>query len=262
MVIGGGGTSSPSNQLLFDRPACRVITAVGATDPATGKKTPVYVGEQAPWSAFRDREHSYGFATFDVDPRLRGRGDLDGRDLFRGPGALRPDRARGPVPAPQATRARLSAVKEHIHVGRRLGRTVGPVRQAARTAAGALGRTFDAMAKKQKDEHTALVEPAADIAAPPSTAATPVGSAVEIAPRRDAALASNSGSAGSGWLEPVGDTLVGSVQVLRGLLPESRLPLFLASTALVVTGLIDPPVALGAGLAFEALRRWEPSAAH
>ncbi|MCD2192052.1 metallophosphoesterase family protein [Actinomycetospora endophytica] len=68
MVIGGGGTSSPSNQLFFDPPACRVITAVGPADPATGKKTPVYVGEQAPWSAVRDREHSYGFATFDVDP--------------------------------------------------------------------------------------------------------------------------------------------------------------------------------------------------
>src|ERR1700684_4442124 len=25
MVIGGGGTSAPSNQLLFDPPACRVI---------------------------------------------------------------------------------------------------------------------------------------------------------------------------------------------------------------------------------------------
>lgn len=72
MVIGGGGTSSPSNQLFFDPPACRVITAVATADPATGKKTPVYVGEQAPWSAFRDREHAYGFATFDVDPGSSG----------------------------------------------------------------------------------------------------------------------------------------------------------------------------------------------
>ena len=30
MVLGGGGTSSPSNQLFFDPPQCRVITAVGA----------------------------------------------------------------------------------------------------------------------------------------------------------------------------------------------------------------------------------------
>src|SRR6202040_3254932 len=50
MVIGGGGTSSPSNQLFFDPPQCRVITAVGEPDPATGKRPPVYVKEQAPWS--------------------------------------------------------------------------------------------------------------------------------------------------------------------------------------------------------------------
>jgi hypothetical protein len=32
MVIGGGGTSVPSNQLFFNPPACRVITAVGEPD--------------------------------------------------------------------------------------------------------------------------------------------------------------------------------------------------------------------------------------
>jgi hypothetical protein len=40
MVIGGGGTSAPSNQLFFNPPACRVITAVGEPDPATGKRPP------------------------------------------------------------------------------------------------------------------------------------------------------------------------------------------------------------------------------
>jgi hypothetical protein len=68
MVIGGGGTSSPSNQLFFDPPQCRVITAVGAPDPATGKRPPVYVKEPAPWSAVRNAAHSYGFAAFTVDP--------------------------------------------------------------------------------------------------------------------------------------------------------------------------------------------------
>jgi 3',5'-cyclic AMP phosphodiesterase CpdA len=69
MVIGGGGTSVPSNQLFFDPPACRVITAVGdAPDPATGKRPPVYVKEDAPWSAVRNAAHSYGFAAFDLDP--------------------------------------------------------------------------------------------------------------------------------------------------------------------------------------------------
>jgi 3',5'-cyclic AMP phosphodiesterase CpdA len=69
MIIGGGGTSSPSNQLFFDPPACRVITAVGdAPDPATNKRPPVYVKEDAPWSAVRNAAHSYGFAAFQVDP--------------------------------------------------------------------------------------------------------------------------------------------------------------------------------------------------
>jgi hypothetical protein len=68
MVIGGGGTSVPSNTLFFDPPQCRVITAVGAPDPKTGKRPPVYVHEQAPWSAVRNAAHSYGFAAFSVDP--------------------------------------------------------------------------------------------------------------------------------------------------------------------------------------------------
>lgn len=68
LVIGGGGTSAPSNQLFFPGDKCRVITAVGDKDPATGQKTPVYVLEDAPWSAFKDAEHPYGFCAFDVDP--------------------------------------------------------------------------------------------------------------------------------------------------------------------------------------------------
>jgi 3',5'-cyclic AMP phosphodiesterase CpdA len=68
MVIGGGGTSLPSNQLFFNPPQCRVITAVAEPDPATGRRPPVYVKEPAPWSAARNAAHSYGFAAFTVDP--------------------------------------------------------------------------------------------------------------------------------------------------------------------------------------------------
>jgi 3',5'-cyclic AMP phosphodiesterase CpdA len=75
MVIGGGGTSLPSNQLFFDPPACRVITAVGVPDPATGKRPPVYVKEDAPWSAVRNAAHAYGFAAFRLDPGTRPGGD-------------------------------------------------------------------------------------------------------------------------------------------------------------------------------------------
>jgi 3',5'-cyclic AMP phosphodiesterase CpdA len=75
MVIGGGGTSRPSDALFFNPPQCRVITAVGARDPATGKRPPVYVTEMAPWSAVRNAAHSYGFAAFTVDPGAH-RGDV------------------------------------------------------------------------------------------------------------------------------------------------------------------------------------------
>jgi 3',5'-cyclic AMP phosphodiesterase CpdA len=68
MVIGGGGTSLPSNSLFFDPPQCLVITAVGEPDPKTGKRPPIYVKEEAPWSAVRNAAHSYGFAAFAVDP--------------------------------------------------------------------------------------------------------------------------------------------------------------------------------------------------
>jgi hypothetical protein len=68
MVIGGGGTSKPSNGLFFDPPQCRVITAVGPPDAKTGRRPPIYLHEPAPWSAARDGAHAYGFAAFTVDP--------------------------------------------------------------------------------------------------------------------------------------------------------------------------------------------------
>jgi 3',5'-cyclic AMP phosphodiesterase CpdA len=68
LVIGGGGTSTPTNTMFFPQPRCRVLTSVGAVNPATGQKSPNYVLEDAPWSAFRDRENPYGFVAFDLDP--------------------------------------------------------------------------------------------------------------------------------------------------------------------------------------------------
>lgn len=71
MIIGGGGTSAPSNQLFFNPPACRVVTAVGTYDAAIKKRPPVYVKEDAPWSAVRNAAHAYGVAAFTVDPGSR-----------------------------------------------------------------------------------------------------------------------------------------------------------------------------------------------
>ena len=68
LVIGGGGTSKPTNEFYFPEPRCRVITGVGDFDASIGRKRPIYVVEDAPWSAFRDRDNPYGFVAFDVDP--------------------------------------------------------------------------------------------------------------------------------------------------------------------------------------------------
>jgi len=68
MVIGGGGTSRPSNDLFFDPPQCRVIMGVGAPDAASGKRPPVYAHEPALWSAVRNAAHPYGLAAFALDP--------------------------------------------------------------------------------------------------------------------------------------------------------------------------------------------------
>lgn len=69
MVLGGGGTDSPSNQEFFTDGTGKVITAVGPV--SNGKKPPVYVSEEAIWSAARDLTHPYGFAAFSVDPGHR-----------------------------------------------------------------------------------------------------------------------------------------------------------------------------------------------
>jgi hypothetical protein len=91
--------------------------------------------------------------------------------------------------------------------------------------------------------------------------ATPTGAAPEIAPRHRPAPNGTGGAPPQGWADTVEGALTSSVRVVRDVLPASRLPVYLAGTALLVTGLIDPPIALGAGLAYEALRRWEPRAA-
>ena len=67
MVLGGGGNSSNTNTEFFTNGQAKVITAVSGP-VSGGKRTPTYVMEEAIWSAYRDVEHPYGFAAFDVDP--------------------------------------------------------------------------------------------------------------------------------------------------------------------------------------------------
>ncbi|WP_223199231.1 purple acid phosphatase family protein [Solihabitans fulvus] len=71
MILGGGGTSAPSNQTLFTPPKAKIITGVGPVG-ANGKRPSVFAYEQAGWSAVRDHDHAYGFAGFEVDPGRAG----------------------------------------------------------------------------------------------------------------------------------------------------------------------------------------------
>jgi len=69
MVLGGGGTSRPSNAFLFDPPAARVIVGVRPPAHEGGRRPAIYVREDArEWSAVRDAHHGHGFAAFDVEP--------------------------------------------------------------------------------------------------------------------------------------------------------------------------------------------------
>jgi hypothetical protein len=53
---------------------------VSATaDPATGKRVSTFTKEEVVWSAVRDEQHPYGFASFTVDP---GRHPGDTTQLF------------------------------------------------------------------------------------------------------------------------------------------------------------------------------------
>lgn len=72
LTLGGGGHPSSTQPADFDQPAQGVvITGVGPGDP--GRQHPTIVrSEPAPWSAYRDVSHPYGFAAFDVDPDAGG----------------------------------------------------------------------------------------------------------------------------------------------------------------------------------------------
>jgi Purple acid Phosphatase, N-terminal domain/Calcineurin-like phosphoesterase/TAT (twin-arginine translocation) pathway signal sequence len=74
MIIGGGGTSAPSNGLFYDPPQCDVIMSVGPQLPtppggSRPKRAPNKVTEVATWAGVRDHAHAYGFAVFDVVPQ-------------------------------------------------------------------------------------------------------------------------------------------------------------------------------------------------
>ena len=72
MIIGGGGHSTPTPVADFDMPHDGVlITSVGPGSPQVQHPS-VTTTEPAPWSAYRDLQTPYGFASFDVVPHEPG----------------------------------------------------------------------------------------------------------------------------------------------------------------------------------------------
>ncbi|MFD7900905.1 purple acid phosphatase family protein [Kitasatospora sp. NPDC059747] len=69
MVIGAGGNAATTQDDLFETKQGRVVVAL-EPKPAPGApyRESVWVTEDAPWAAVQDREHTHGFAAFDVDP--------------------------------------------------------------------------------------------------------------------------------------------------------------------------------------------------
>jgi Purple acid Phosphatase, N-terminal domain/Calcineurin-like phosphoesterase len=72
MIIGGGGHSAPTPGGAFDMPHDGVlITSVGAGSPQAQHPS-ITTTEPAPWSAYRDLQTPYGFASFDFVPHEPG----------------------------------------------------------------------------------------------------------------------------------------------------------------------------------------------
>ena len=72
MIIGGGGHSTPTPVAGFDMPHDGVlITSVGPGSPQA-QHASITTTEPAPWSAYRDLQTPYGFASFDFVPHEPG----------------------------------------------------------------------------------------------------------------------------------------------------------------------------------------------
>lgn len=74
------------------------------------------------------------------------------------------------------------------------------------------------------------------------------------APARDMQRVGSGGT----LADQIGDAVTGTIRVTQAVLPN-RLPVYLGVAALVVVGVLDPPVGLAGGLTYETLRRWSPN---
>jgi hypothetical protein len=122
--------------------------------------------------------------------------------------------------------------------------------------------------KKQQTNGVAVEDVVAEaLTAPeaPVVATTPDGPKPPTAgptPATPAPVAPSRPPAPDHHQEGVVDTAVATAsevaRFVNGVVPQ-RLPAYLGGAALLVLGVVDPPLVLGGVLAYEAIRRWGPA---
>ena len=124
-----------------------------------------------------------------------------------------------------------------------------------------MGKTDDKNEDKGTDRGRTTVVPTVRSDDPPPSAASPAptnrttGSAVATGVRD---VSPGPGKAVDDVVAQVGDVAAASLRVTKRLLP-GRAPAYLGAGALLVAGIVDLPALIAGGLAYEALRRWNPA---
>lgn len=115
--------------------------------------------------------------------------------------------------------------------------------------------------KSEKDKSTSTtVVPTVERDDPPPSATSPASTGRANGATAKVAVGSASSTPGTvvgDVVAQVGEVATASIQVTKRLLP-GRAPAYLGAGALLVAGIIEPPALLAGGLAYEALRRWNP----
>lgn len=92
------------------------------------------------------------------------------------------------------------------------------------------------------------------------TASALTGDSEHMGPGRGVSSGPEGGGSSSTLPGEITAGVSGAVHAVQAGLPN-RLPVYLGVAALLVVGVLEAPVALAGGLAYEALRRWEPQRA-
>lgn len=95
-----------------------------------------------------------------------------------------------------------------------------------------------------------------DTSEPPATTTATTTTATPAATGPPAAARTEPGE--HGLVDSAVDTVSDVARFVNSVVPQ-RLPAYLGGAALLVLGLVDPPLVLGGVLAYEAIRRWGPA---